>query len=75
MTSSGHSSQVFISRLLAKKGPVEFQPSLSETKEIMISCLQEIVESTQNFPRIEKELFPEMKDCDMQLLCVRLGVI
>jgi hypothetical protein len=29
------------------------------------------VTSTQDFPRIEKELFPEMKDCDMQLLYVR----
>jgi hypothetical protein len=61
--------------LLAKNGPVEFFPPLSETKEIIIRCLQEIVASTQNFPRIEKELFPEMKDCDMQLLCVRSVVV
>jgi hypothetical protein len=42
-------------------GEVEFSPPLPETKEIIISCLQEIVKSTQNFPRIEKELFPGMK--------------
>ena len=39
-------------------GVVEFAPPLQETKEIIISCLQEIVKSTQKFPRIEKELFP-----------------
>ena len=39
-------------------GVVEFAPPLQETKEIIISCLQEIVKSTQKFPIIEKELFP-----------------
>ena len=50
--------QLIFPRLLSKMGVVEFAPPLQETKEIIISCLQEIVKSTQKFPRIEKELFP-----------------
>ena len=57
-------------KLLAKDGKVEFSPSLEETKVMMVDCLKEIVRNTQNFPRIEKELFPEMADLDMFLLSV-----
>ena len=49
---------------------VQFSPPLEKTKEIMINCLKEIVENTQNFPRIEKEIFPEYKDSDLFLLDV-----
>merc|ERR1719422_2948573 len=34
----------------------------------MVNCLKEIVENTQKFPRIEKEIFPEYKDDDLNLL-------
>lgn len=61
----------FFHRLLAKNGPVEFSPSLEETKAILVECLNEIVQSTHQFPRIEKELFPEMRNTEMHLLCVR----
>ena len=47
---------------------VLFSPPLEETKEIMINCLKEIVENTQEFPRIEKEIFPDYKDEDLFLL-------
>lgn len=49
---------------------VQFSPPLEQTKEIMINCLKEIVENTQNFPRIEVEIFPEYKDEEMYLLDV-----
>ena len=49
---------------------VQFSPPLERTKEIMINCLKEIVENTQKFPRIEKEIFPEYKDEDLFLLDV-----
>ena len=47
---------------------VLFSPPLEKTKEIMINCLKEIVENTQQFPRIEKEIFPDYKDSDYFLL-------
>ena len=49
---------------------VQFSPPLEKTKEIMIICLKEIVENTQQFPRIEREIFPEYKDEEMFLLDV-----
>ena len=49
---------------------VQFSPSLEETKVIMVDCLKAIVRSTECFPRIEKELFPEMANLDMYLLSV-----
>lgn len=49
---------------------VQFNPPLEDTKEIMINCLKEIVENTQSFPRIEKEIFPEYKDEELFLLDV-----
>lgn len=39
----------------------EFSPSLEETREIIVACLQQIVLCTKEFPRIEQELLPEMK--------------
>ena len=30
---------------------VQFSPPLADTKQIMINCLKEIVENSQNFPR------------------------
>ena len=47
---------------------VQFSPPLEQTKEIMINCLKEIVENTQNFPRIEVEIFPEYKDEEIEEL-------
>ena len=55
---------------LVVEAGVQFSPPLDQTKEIMINCLKEIVENTQNFPRIEKEIFPEYKDSDLFLLDV-----
>ena len=52
---------------------VQFSPPLERTKEIMMNCLKEIVENTQKFPRIEKEIFPEYKDADLYLLEVTWG--
>ncbi|XP_059095302.1 dynein axonemal heavy chain 3-like [Tigriopus californicus] len=49
---------------------VEFQPSLDRTHEIISRCLQEIVMATKEFPRVEQELFPEMKGRSMFLLSV-----
>ena len=56
--------------LVAGENGVQFSPPLEKTKEIMINCLKEIVENTQQFPRIEKEIFPEYKDSDLFLLDV-----
>ena len=56
--------------LVAGEDGVQFSPPLEKTKEIMINCLKEIVENTQQFPRIEKEIFPEYKDSDLFLLDV-----
>ena len=55
---------------LVVEAGVQFSPPLDQTKEIMINCLKEIVENTQNFPRIEKEIFPEYKEEDIFLLDV-----
>ena len=52
-------------------GCVEFSPPLDETKKTIIECLRCIVDSTHNFPRVEKELFPELKRTKMYLLPVR----
>ena len=60
---------VHISLVVGEDG-VQFSPPLEKTKEIMINCLKEIVENTQQFPRIEKEIFPEYKDSDLFLLDV-----
>lgn len=49
---------------------VEFHPSLDQTHEIISRCLQEIVMATKEFPRVEQELFPEMKGRSMFLLSV-----
>ena len=48
-------------KLVEKDGVVEFSPPLEETKQKIIFCLKHIVENTHNFPRIEKELFPELR--------------
>ncbi len=61
---------VCVFRLLEQDGVVRFSPSLAETKVCIMECLRVIVESTHNFPRIEKELFPEMKDSNLFLLPV-----
>ena len=50
---------------------VEFSPPLDKTKEAIMQCLKMIVESTHRFPRIEKELFPELNDSKLYLLPVR----
>ena len=50
---------------------MEFSPPLEETKETVMECLRAIVDSTHNFPRVEKELFPELKHTKMYLLPVR----
>ena len=52
---------------------VQFSPPLAETKTIMINCLKEIVENTQKFPRIEKEIFPEYQESELFLLEVTWG--
>ena len=56
--------------LVAGEDGVQFSPPLEKTKEIMINCLKEIVENTQQFPRIEKEIFPEYAESDLFLLDV-----
>ena len=56
--------------LVAGENGVQFSPPLEKTKEIMINCLKEIVENTQQFPRIEKEIFPEYAESDLFLLDV-----
>ena len=48
-------------KLVEKDGVVEFSPPLEETKQKIIFCLKHIVENTHDFPRIEKELFPELR--------------
>ena len=37
---------------------------------MIVECLREIVGATHGFPRIERELFPEMANLDMFLLHV-----
>ena len=48
-------------RLQCSDNGTEFSPSLEETREIIISCLQKIVLCTKEFPRIEQELLPELR--------------
>lgn len=55
---------------MVKDGVVEFSPPLEQTKDAIMECLKGIVESTHEFPRIEKELFPEMADSKLFLLPV-----
>ncbi len=57
-------------KLLVKDGCVEFQPPLAQTKETVMECLKAIVESTHKFPRVEKELFPELRGANLYLLPV-----
>ena len=40
-----------VSMSLVIEDGVQFSPPLEQTKEIMVNCLKEIVENTQNFPR------------------------
>ena len=59
-------------KLQEKNGVVQFSPSLEKTKEIIVSCMKHIVDQTHDFPRIEKELFPELRKSQaMHLLPVR----
>ena len=48
-------------RLQCSNRGTEFAPSLEETRSIIVACLQQIVLCTNEFPRIEQELLPEMK--------------
>ena len=48
-------------RLHSANHSVEFLPALESTRDIVINCLQEVVMSTKEFPRVERELFPEFK--------------
>ena len=41
-----------VSMSLVIEDGVQFSPPLEQTKEIMVNCLKEIVENTQNFPRL-----------------------
>ena len=59
-------------KLVEKDGLVVFKPPLEKTKEKIIFCLKSIVQQTHDFPRIEKELFPELvKSTQMFLLPVQ----
>ncbi len=60
----------FVHRLLSSGGSVAFSPSLSAARESIIHSLQEIVMTTKEFPRVERNLFPELKDKPMYLLSV-----
>ena len=40
-----------VSMSLVIEDGVQFSPPLEQTKEIMVNCLKEIVENTQDFPR------------------------
>ena len=61
----------FCHRLQCSNRGTEFSPSLEETREVIISCLQQIVLCTKDFPRIEQELLPEMRGRpDLNLLSV-----
>jgi hypothetical protein len=53
--------------LQCDKGHVSFSPTLKEAKDLIIRCLQEIVLSTKEFPRIEHEIFPETRDMSLHL--------
>ena len=57
-------------KLFVKDGAVEFSPPLEQTKEKILECLKGGVNSTHKFPRIEKELFPELADSNLFLLPV-----
>eukprot|EP00095_Tigriopus_kingsejongensis_P002576 maker-scaffold274_size229011-snap-gene-1.23 protein:Tk02576 transcript:maker-scaffold274_size229011-snap-gene-1.23-mRNA-1 annotation:"hypothetical protein LOTGIDRAFT_210054" len=49
---------------------VEFNPSLEDTHDIITSCLQEMIMVTKEFPRVEQELFPDMRGKPLYLLSV-----
>ena len=49
---------------------VEFLPPLEQTREILVSCLQEIVMNTKEFPRVEEQLLAEKKTRPAYLLSV-----
>ena len=57
-------------RLQCTNNSVEFSPSLEATRQILTNCLQEIVLSTKEFPRVEQEILPEVKGKSLHLLSV-----
>lgn len=63
-------SKILPRRLLCSNNSVDFSPSLEDTRQILINCLQEIVLSTKQFPRVEQEILPEVKGKSLHLLSV-----
>eukprot|EP00794_Sanderia_malayensis_P008808 gene8808-9750_t len=59
--------QAIIVEVLVRDREIIFQPPFVDLRDVIVRCFTEIVASAEGIPRIEGELFPELKAKNLQL--------
>ena len=64
--------QVMIVKLKAEEPKIVFDPQFKECRDIILRCFSEIIASGEGLPRVECELFPQMRGQRLLLRSVKL---
>ncbi|XP_056662526.1 dynein axonemal heavy chain 3 isoform X4 [Monodelphis domestica] len=62
--------QVIIMKLQVEEPSIVFQPSFEECWGIIYKCFMEIIKSSENIPKVELNLFPELQGDNLTLATV-----
>ncbi|XP_066834006.1 dynein axonemal heavy chain 3 isoform X6 [Anser cygnoides] len=63
--------QMLIVKLNVEEPKIVFEPSLKECWDLISHCFREILRSTEELPKVEKILFPQLKRDDLTLRTVK----
>ncbi|XP_064624417.1 dynein axonemal heavy chain 3-like [Lineus longissimus] len=65
-------AQVMIIKLRVEEPKILFDPPFREVKDIILRCFQEIIASAEGLPRVECDLFPDMRGQRLLLRSVKV---
>ncbi|XP_074648811.1 dynein axonemal heavy chain 3-like [Tubulanus polymorphus] len=65
-------AQVMIIKLRVEEPKILFDPPFREVKDIILRCFQEIIASGEGLPRVECDLFPDMRGQRLLLRSVKI---
>jgi len=64
--------QVITMNVIIRDRQITFEPQFTDLRDVVMKCFTEIVGSAENIPRVEGELFPDLKKKDLYLRCVNV---
>uniref|UniRef100_A0A8C3MBH4 Uncharacterized protein n=1 Tax=Geospiza parvula TaxID=87175 RepID=A0A8C3MBH4_GEOPR len=64
-------SQILIVKLRVKEPDIVFEPPLGACWDLISHCFQKILQSSEELPKVEKILFPELRRGDLTLNTVK----